>query len=129
MVTQTGGFYQEKRSVMRLHLQTNTALIAIVCFLSLIALPALAAPSAIYNLGTLGGLFSESFAVNGVGQVAGVSSTAGDTEEHAFLYTGTPGSGGVMADLGALPGGNISQGYGINAGGQVAGYSSSGIYN
>src|SRR4029079_10366031 len=42
---------------------------------------------------------------------------------HAFRYTGTPGSGGVMADLGTL-GGSESIGFDINTAGHVVGYSS-----
>jgi probable HAF family extracellular repeat protein len=43
----------------------------------------------------------------------------GNTVPHAFLYTGTPGSGGHMIDLGSLAG--YSFGWGINASGQVVG--------
>src|ERR1043166_449418 len=77
----------------------------------------------IYNLGTLGGSDSEGDAINVGGQVAGSSATAGDLVGHAFRYTDTPGSGGVMADLGTLDHGAVSYGYGINASGQVAGFS------
>src|SRR5687767_4901176 len=76
-------------------------------------LPAtLAAPGDIYNLGTLDTspavTFSQGFGINDAGQVAGVSVTgeldppSGDPIHHAFRYTGTPGSGGAMVDLGAL---------------------------
>src|SRR5262249_38627315 len=40
----------------------------------------------------------------------------------AFRYDGTPGSGGVMRDLGTL-GGTASLGIAVNDAGQVAGYS------
>ena len=74
------------------------------------------------DLGTLGGMTSIGWAINASGQVAGQSQIAGSSAHHAFLYTGTPGSGGVMADLGTL-GGTNSYGYAINVSGQVAGYS------
>ncbi len=66
------------------------------------------------NLGTLGGLSSEAFAVNASGQVAG----------RAYLPSGvahaTRWTDGVAQDLGTL-GGPYSNAYGINDAGQVAG--------
>jgi probable HAF family extracellular repeat protein len=78
------------------------------------------AAAMIYDLGTLGGTSSYAYAINYSGQVVGASTTPGDAVTHAFLYTGTPGSGGAMADLGV---GDNSQAYAINASGQVTGYS------
>jgi len=72
------------------------------------------------DLGTLGGTGSFGRAINDSGQVTGNSATT-EAATHAFLYTGTPGSGGHMDDLGAL--GDTSIGLGINAGGQVVGTS------
>jgi probable HAF family extracellular repeat protein len=54
--------------------------------------------------------------------VTGWSYITGNFAEHAFRYDGTPGSGGVMRDLGTL-GGTNSKGYGVNDAGQVAGHS------
>jgi probable HAF family extracellular repeat protein len=62
-------------------------------------------------LGTLGGSYSNAFAVNDNGQVAG-ESTASDGAYHAFLYNG------AMTDLGA---GDYSYAYGINNAGQTVG--------
>jgi len=77
---------------------------------------------AMADLGSLGGDWSEGYAINGSGQVAGYS--AGENfSRHAFLYSGTPGSGGTMADLGTLPGSSDSVAQGLNASGQVVGYS------
>ncbi len=78
-----------------------------------------AAPGDIYSLGTLGGTYSEGWGINDAGQIAGASYISGETYR-AFRYTGTPGSGGTMADLGALTAGQ-TLGYGINGSGQVAG--------
>jgi probable HAF family extracellular repeat protein len=70
------------------------------------------------DLGTLGGASSQANGINDSGQVVGYAYTpSGST--HAFLY-----SGGIMTDLGTLPGGTQSVAYGINASGQVVGYSS-----
>jgi probable HAF family extracellular repeat protein len=78
------------------------------------------------DLGTLGGTFSEGYGVNKSGQVAGYSKLTEDSlgfsDSHAFRYDGTPGSGGVMRDLGTL-GGTNSGGWAINDAGQVAGSS------
>jgi probable HAF family extracellular repeat protein len=71
------------------------------------------------DLGTLGGN-GKGYGINDAGQVAGESDTTHGP--HAFRYSGTPGSGGAMADLGTLGGGE-SYGRGINNSGQVAGYS------
>src|SRR6476660_5054181 len=67
-----------------------------------------AAAGNIYNLGTLGGDGSSGSSINDAGQVAGGSQTTGGYF-HAFRYTGIPGSGGAMADLGAF-GGTYSDG-------------------
>ena len=80
-----------------------------------------AAAGDIYNLGTLGGTVSAR--LRHQRRRAGRRRrrfTAGDAV-HAFRYDGTPGSGGVMHDLGTLPAIMSSAGYGINASGQVAG--------
>jgi probable HAF family extracellular repeat protein len=72
------------------------------------------------DLGTLGGSYSEAFAINGSGSVVGDSSTA-DGSGHAFLY-----SGGVLLDLN-LPG-TSSTARSINRSGQIAGYYYDGSY-
>lgn len=89
--------------------------------LSVSAASAESAPPNIYNLGTLGGPSSQATAINNVGQVTGLSEVAG-ASWHAFVYTGTPGSGGIMLDLGTL-GGTYSSGWDINDSGQIVGES------
>jgi probable HAF family extracellular repeat protein len=78
------------------------------------------------DLGTLGGNNSDARGINAAGQVVGYSDGVSIDPEttpspvHAFLYTGTPGAGGVMADLGTL-GGSTSYAFSINDAGQIAG--------
>src|SRR5436190_1149686 len=80
------------------------------------------ATATIYNLGTVGGTQSQGFGINATGQLAGWSYPSGADVQHAFLYSGAPGSGGSMIDLGTL-GGTDSQAFGINSAGQLAGAS------
>src|SRR5437667_12821486 len=69
------------------------------------------------DLGTLGGNFSETLAMNASGQVVGESAVA-PFGIHAFSWTQTGG----MVDLGTL-GGNFSTARAVNAAGQVVGAS------
>ncbi len=77
--------------------------------------PALYSGGSLIDLGSFGGS-GNAYAINGLGQVAGVSQTAAGAD-HAFLYTG-----GVLHDLGTL-GGTDSNTYGINSLGQIVGTS------
>ena len=75
------------------------------------------------DLGTFGGpesFYSHGSGINASGQVAGSALTNDGFSYHAFRYDGTPGSGGVMRDLGTL-GGDGSYAYGINDAGQITG--------
>src|SRR5258705_9787255 len=62
----------------------------------------------VINLGTLGGKMITAMDLNNAGQVVGYGQTPGG-ESHAFIY-----AGGVLTDLGMLPGGTQSFAYAIN---------------
>jgi probable HAF family extracellular repeat protein len=79
---------------------------------------ALGAAYNVTDLGTLGGTSSEAMAINASGQIVGNSTTSGNAESHAFLY-----SNGTMTDLGTL-GGTGSSASDINNAGQVVGEAS-----
>lgn len=68
----------------------------------------------VVDLGTLGGNYSQAYAINNSGQVVGVATLAGG-QEHAFLY-----QNGSMVDLGTL-GGSYSQATAINNSGVIVG--------
>jgi probable HAF family extracellular repeat protein len=79
----------------------------------------------IRDLGTLGGEYSDAFAVNGRGQIVGYADTKakdknGDFYAHAFLW-----ENGKMRDLGTL-GGKASKAVAINERGQIVGDSGTG---
>ena len=66
----------------------------------------------------LGGTGTVPIGMNDLGEVVGLSTFAGDTRSHAFLW-----SGGVLYDLGTLPGHTVSQARGVNNLRQVVGAS------
>jgi probable HAF family extracellular repeat protein len=68
----------------------------------------------VVSLGTLGGKWSNAFAVNSNGQVVGSAQTK-DGRRHAFLY-----ENGSMLDLGTL-GGKNSEAFALNDSGQIVG--------
>jgi probable HAF family extracellular repeat protein len=72
------------------------------------------------DLGTLGGTCGIPLAMNGRGQVVGVSNVGGDSSGHPFLW---PGTDGTMQDLGTL-GGTYGTANAINEAGEVVGYAS-----
>jgi probable HAF family extracellular repeat protein len=73
-----------------------------------------------HKLGTLGGLWSQGYAINDADQITGTAYTNGDLATHAFLWTH-----GAMKDLGVIfnfPGA-ASWGFAINSRGEVVGLS------
>jgi len=73
------------------------------------------ANGSLQTLGTLGGNYSQGYAINNAGMVAGYAYLAGDEVSHAFLY-----ENGLMLDIGGF-GGNDSYATGINEAGSVVG--------
>jgi probable HAF family extracellular repeat protein len=115
---------QSSRSILRLVRIARAVAVAAVAGITLAPAPGLAAAPAIYNLGTLlGGTYSGGSGVNDAGQVTGSGNFQGGLDTHAFRYDGTPGSDGVMHDLGTLGGADASA-EAINDSGQVTGGSS-----
>jgi len=82
----------------------------LLCLLSSAA--SVLAQATITNIPGLGGSAYEIRALNSLGMAAGFSYLAGDSDQHAILF-----SGGVTYDLGGF----FSVGSGINASGQVTG--------
>ncbi len=76
----------------------------------------------IFDLGTLGGPSSVALAVNEQGQVVGGADTR-EGDRHAFVW-----QGGVMRDLGVLPGDTISEANDLNNSGQIVGHSTPGVF-
>jgi probable HAF family extracellular repeat protein len=76
----------------------------------------------IYPLGIPdGSVASRGYSINSSGQIA-VTSFQAFGQGTASRYDGTPGAGGVLRNLGTLPGYQTSFAYGVNSSGQVAGY-------
>jgi probable HAF family extracellular repeat protein len=72
------------------------------------------------DLGNLGGTTNNvAFAINGNGQIVGISALPGDATIHAFLWQ----NGGPMQDLGTLPGDVLSIAYSLNDRGEIVGQS------
>ena len=84
----------------------------------LIAQNGLAQQYAVTDLGTFDGIYSEAWAINGLGQVAGQASVGG--RAHAFVWTA-----GTIQDLGILPGTDSCTAVAINDSGQVVGWCAS----
>src|SRR5689334_2419064 len=78
-----------------------------------------AAAPTIYPLGIADGSNgSRGYSINSSGQIA-VSSFQLFGQGTASRYDGVPGAGGVLRNLGTLPGYSTSFSYGVNASGQV----------
>ena len=78
-------------------------------------------PAVMLDLGTLGGLYAQAWAINDSGSITGNSQTSGTglvARNHAFIWDSTR----QMRDLGTIAG-NSSYGTSINAQNHVVGYS------
>ena len=79
----------------------STILVIVILATLMIGQPVSASSQyTIIDLGTLGGANSYPQAINQAGQVIGISSNAGEAEQHAFLW-----DSGEMRDLGTLAAG------------------------
>jgi probable HAF family extracellular repeat protein len=108
--------YLKKENKMKI-LKISTIPILIMLFLSMLMMGFNNNQYTITDLGTLGGSYSGSSAINERGQIVGNSPTASG-DSHAFLW-----DKGTMIDLGTL-GGNYSSARTLNNRGQVVGISS-----
>ena len=61
--------------------------------------------------------YSSAAAINTIGQILGVSGTAGTLNQHACRN-----DQGILSDLGTMPGGSLSATLAINGSGQIARY-------
>jgi|SoiMethySBSTD1v2_1073268.scaffolds.fasta_scaffold296792_2 probable HAF family extracellular repeat protein len=108
---------------MKLNIRSKRYILAAGAVSFLLSVPMAAQPRyVVTNLGTLGGNSSSAFAINSLGQVAGVSGNG--SENHAYR-TAPNRTIKATDDLGTL-GGTSSAGNAINDSGQVAGSSSTG---
>ena len=96
----------------------TSSVTALSCALLTLTTPHASGQVAIESIGSLGGSYSIVYALGDDGALAGASFTAGDAEQHAFLYRDR-----AMLDLGTL-GGSSSCAFALNSRHQVVGMAS-----
>jgi probable HAF family extracellular repeat protein len=96
----------------------GAAALLLLCVAACIAWTPAMSEAATFDLGTFGGSYSNSLAMNASGQVVGYAYLPGDEVRHAFSWTAEGG----LVDIGTL-GGTNSLAIDVNDAGQVAGVS------